>query len=51
MRDEAKRAAFGRAGRKRVETTFGWDIVASAWSSVMEQVRAKGVDPKSITSS
>lgn len=44
IRDESRRAAFGREGRKRVETTFGWDIVASAWMSVMEQVRAKGVD-------
>lgn len=45
IKDEPRRAAFGRAGRKRVETTFGWDIVASAWMSVMEQVRARGVEP------
>ena len=44
IQDESRRAAFGREGRKRVETTFGWDIVASAWTGVMEQVRAKGVD-------
>jgi glycogen(starch) synthase len=44
IQDEPRRAAFGREGRKRVETTFGWDIVASAWASVMEQVRANGVD-------
>ncbi|MHB1205257.1 MAG: glycosyltransferase family 4 protein [Rhodospirillaceae bacterium] len=43
--DQAKREAFGRAGRKRVETTFGWDIVASAWMGVMDQVIAKGVEP------
>ncbi len=44
MKDEPRRAAFGRAGRQRVETTFGWDIVASAWMGVMDQVRAKGAD-------
>ena len=45
IQDESRRAAFGREGRKRVETTFGWDIVASAWMGVMDQVRARGVEP------
>ena len=46
--DESKRAAFGRAGRTRVETTFGWDIVAKAWMGAMDQVMAQGVDTPKI---
>lgn len=46
--DEARREAFGREGRKRVESTFGWEIVAAAWMSVMEQIMARGVEPKAI---
>ncbi len=45
IKDEPRRAEFGRAGRKRVETTFGWDIVASAWMGVVDQARARGVEP------
>ena len=43
--DPAKREAFGRAGRERVETTFGWDVIAAAWMGVMDQVMAKGDAP------
>jgi glycogen(starch) synthase len=43
--DPLRREAFGRAGRERVETTFGWDIVAAAWMGVMDQVIARGVEP------
>ena len=43
--NEDQRAAFGRAGRKRVETTFGWDIVAAAWIGVIDQIMARGVEP------
>ncbi len=50
IKDEPRREAFGRAGRQRVETTFGWDIVATAWMSVMEQIIAKGVETKAIAS-
>jgi glycosyltransferase involved in cell wall biosynthesis len=48
--DEARREVFGREGRRRVESTFGWEIVAAAWMSVMEQIMARGVEPKRIES-
>ncbi len=42
MRDQERREAFGRAGRKRAEQKFGWNAIARETVAVYEKVLRTG---------